>query len=483
MKLKTSILPLLALLVASEARAYGPGPVPGITTAVSPLHRSGVGVYIDTANASQPGALSASDWRIAMSGGGGGGSYPLTEQRTSWVPTSGAISVLTSGGSLITAGGVGGSPVWGSTFTQANVTLGGTLPEFPYVAGFSGGVWLNDAGASWAVTSNAAHWVGGGGGTIYADAGYADGTVSVTISHLAAADAPFLLFRSNAAETQFWAWQAPLAPVGGTDWTFVHCTGVYSGCVTVATGTGPVNASGDVLSVTLFGSSIIGKVNGATILTVSNGTFSTNTGYGIGDFSNASTLFTNLAFSALVDDRSISLKGHSVPGDYSITLGASGRGPHLAGVKIGGPAGSGQVEVSPSAVLDSSLTVAGLQSFTGAAPTSPTAGSGCGTSSAPTVAAGSTDNDGNLSVTCGTAASAALPYITVTFAKPRAVSPFCTATPTNTTTVESPFGIQWVSATTTTMSINCGCALASATCVVSCGSGTLSWNYHCFGPL
>lgn len=107
----------------------------------------------------------------------------------------------------------------------------------------------------------------------------------------------------------------------------------------------------------------------------------------------------------------------------------------------------------------------------GGAPTSPTAGTGCGTSSAANV----TGNDfiGQIGVTCGTAGTNANNFVTATFAHPYVTNPpVCVVTCANAATCAGEVLADHMNnSTTTTLAVSC----AGGTCT----TGTLLWNYVC----
>jgi hypothetical protein len=106
-----------------------------------------------------------------------------------------------------------------------------------------------------------------------------------------------------------------------------------------------------------------------------------------------------------------------------------------------------------------------------ATPTSPTAGTGCGTSSAPTNAG--TDLSGNIGVTCGTTGTANNAIITVTFVGTYASAPRCVITPANSATALLAVASQvYPTSTTTTLAVTANASAAP-------GAATYLWNYTC----
>jgi hypothetical protein len=140
---------------------------------------------------------------------------------------------------------------------------------------------------------------------------------------------------------------------------------------------------------------------------------------------------------------------------------------------IGQTAGTPNLEVrnvnSNASNIDGQVDVSHIAGGSGA-PTSPTAGTGCGTSSLATNAG--SDSFGKMGVTCGTAGTTTNPYVTITFAHAYNTAPYCTISPANAATEGGLVSSDEIPVTTTTtLAINCG----GGTCI----TGTLLWNYHC----
>lgn len=107
------------------------------------------------------------------------------------------------------------------------------------------------------------------------------------------------------------------------------------------------------------------------------------------------------------------------------------------------------------------------------APTSPTAGTGCGTASA--AANAGSDLAGHIDVKCGSSGSTGNPIITITFAHAYFTAPICVISPANAATIPALVSSdEYPVSTTTTLAIQCG----GGTCVNG-GASLLSWNYHC----
>jgi hypothetical protein len=105
-------------------------------------------------------------------------------------------------------------------------------------------------------------------------------------------------------------------------------------------------------------------------------------------------------------------------------------------------------------------------------PTSATAGTGCGTASAPTVSGN--DFMGTIGVTCGGAGTAGNNFVTATFAHAYVTNaPVCVFIPANANTDTSLVTSKEINnSTTTTLAVECGTG-------GTCPTGTLLWAYVC----
>ena len=105
-------------------------------------------------------------------------------------------------------------------------------------------------------------------------------------------------------------------------------------------------------------------------------------------------------------------------------------------------------------------------------PTSATAGSGCGTSSAPSISGN--DFMGTIGVTCGGAGTAGNNFVTATFAHAYVTNaPACVFIPANTATETALVTSKEINnSTTTTLAVECGTG-------GTCPTGTLLWTYVC----
>lgn len=105
-------------------------------------------------------------------------------------------------------------------------------------------------------------------------------------------------------------------------------------------------------------------------------------------------------------------------------------------------------------------------------PTAATAGSGCGTSSAPTISGN--DFMGTIGVTCGIAGTAGNNLVTATFAHAYSTNaPVCVFTPANAATSTAFVSAKEINnSTTSTLAVECGTG-------GTCPTGTLLWSYVC----
>lgn len=269
--------------------------------------------------------------------------------------------VYGTGGYTIGSGAIDTTgTLWGDTFTRADGAIAGTLPEFPDVDGFSGGVWIGNTGNSgapgaWNVTSNQLRSSANANGTmVFADSGLADATLSLTVAVLDTTSAPTLIFRVNSAGTHFWMlqWYA------GT-YYLQKCTAAPPSLACTVVGSGATAfVAGDSIVAAYAGSAIVAKRNGTTVVTATDSTYSTQTGAGVFNALDVSGVnrFTNLRAIGSTDTRTVVTSG----GTFAIALGREGRGFNHPGVKVSGPANTGEFEVTLATVLDSSLLVQGL---------------------------------------------------------------------------------------------------------------------------
>jgi hypothetical protein len=144
-----------------------------------------------------------------------------------------------------------------------------------------------------------------------------------------------------------------------------------------------------------------------------------------------------------------------------------------------GTAASDVATFTWSAVASTPTTMGGQVSashYTGGSgiPTSATAGSGCGTSSAPTI----TGNDayGTIGVTCGTAGAAGNDFVSATFAHAyNTNAPICVISCANAATCAGAvLSDHMANPTTAAIAVSCAGGV--------CTTGTLKWNYHCGAP-
>lgn len=131
-----------------------------------------------------------------------------------------------------------------------------------------------------------------------------------------------------------------------------------------------------------------------------------------------------------------------------------------------------QVDSAVSANLTTSTGQIDAAHIAGASgtPTSATAGTGCGTSSAPTISG--SDLSGKIGVTCGTAGTNGNNFISATFKAAYNSTPICVISCANAATCAGEvLSDHMANPSTTAIAVSC----AGGTCT----TGTLLWNYVC----
>lgn len=174
----------------------------------------------------------------------------------------------------------------------------------------------------------------------------------------------------------------------------------------------------------------------------------------------------NQMFKFIDDGASGSFQGGQITGIYGGTTASIIRMYNSSGSTYHGifePESANSSAVTGHAVFNHVANGSGT-------PTSPTAGSGCGTSSAANNAGG--DVAGSIGVTCGSGGTTTNPYVTITWAHAYTSAPYCTLTPANAATAGIMASSQiYPTTSTTVLNVICGGG--------TCGTGTYLWNYKC----
>lgn len=165
-------------------------------------------------------------------------------------------------------------PGFSDNFNRANAaTLGSTSGESrPWQVGATTGT------PTWSIVSDQAMLTASatGNAVAWVEAYLADGTLQVTVPTAGAAHGAGVVFRVTDGINYYYLARATSADFHYALWKRVAGTATQIGATSTVTIT-----SGDVIQVVLAGSSIVVKVNGTTLFTVTDTTFLTATKHGL----------------------------------------------------------------------------------------------------------------------------------------------------------------------------------------------------------
>lgn len=300
---------------------------------------------------------------VGCGSGGGGYTNPMTP--TFWIPTDGTAIVgapltilsngtatvtLASAGTITAAGQLGTGVVFGDSFTRANGTLNGTATQY------GAGIWVSRGNdGQWLVQSNRAQVTFSNppfntGASLVADTGSGDGYLEVTLQAWDVTKNGGLIFRSNAANTQ-WLHVA----MGNTGVIEVYSVigAPPSPAFTLVASVAGSYSPGDVAAVRYVGSAITVYKNGVSVLATASaiGTSNTYAGLWCNQSVNGGTKFSDLY--GLGDSRSVTYSGG--PSAWTLDkdgIASSGVVTLTDGAKFG-PTGS---TVTWSKMVSASLT-------------------------------------------------------------------------------------------------------------------------------
>lgn len=314
---------VFALVSAAVVHA---DPVPGITKASSPLVKTGQTVSCPTCAIMSTAGLSYTDPMTPAHWSSTSGTDNVT--RTLDINSAGSANVtLGSAGTITATGRMDNSGIlFGDSFTRANGALNATATQYGSATWTSRG---NDG--QWVVSANRAQVTFSNppfntGASLVADTGNADGYLEVTLRAWDVTKNAGLIFRSNAANTQ-WLHLA----MGNTGVIEIYSVvgAPPSPSFTLIASVAGSYAPGDVAAVSYSGTALNIYKNGTLVLTAASAIGTTNTYAGLwcNQSVNGGTKFSDLYALGGVDSRLVTIGGGSTTvaissTAYTVSIGA-----------------------------------------------------------------------------------------------------------------------------------------------------------------